>query len=119
MTASQPSGPIFFSTAGKPSLLDYIALSKMFLEHRQLLPGPVFLGLFCLIAGAAWLKAEDAPFSEHSFCVSALVAVDHSVNRCIPMEALGAAVDGHQYGGVVRMFSNKNVAEVRSARLLP
>ncbi len=119
MTASQPSGPIFFSTAGKPSLLDYIALSKMFLEHRQLLPGRVFLGLFCLIAGAAWLKAEDAPFSEHSFSVSALVAVDHSVNRCIPMEALGAAVDGHEHGECARMFSNKNIAEMLSAGLGP
>ena len=91
----------------------------MFLEHRQLLPGRVFLGLFCLIADAAWLKAEDAPFSEHSFFVSALVAVDHSVNRCIPMEALGAAVDGHEHGECARMFSNKNIAEMLSAGLGP
>ena len=57
--------------------------------------------------------------SERSFVVSATVATDHCVNRCIPKESLGGAVDGHERGEFARMLSDKNINEMLSAGLKP
>jgi hypothetical protein len=47
------------------------------------------------------------------------VDADHSVNKCVPIEALGAGVDGHERGECARMFTDKNIAEMRSAGFGP
>jgi hypothetical protein len=47
--------------------------------------------------------------------VSAIVSADHPVNRCVPTQALGAGVDGHEKGECARMFTDRNTAEMLSA----
>src|SRR6266480_5438117 len=54
-----------------------------------------------------------------SFAVSAIVTADHCVNKCIPTQALGGAVDGHDKGEGARMFTDTNITEMRSAGLGP
>jgi hypothetical protein len=56
---------------------------------------------------------------EKPFAVSAIVLADHPVNQCVPTQALGAGVDGHEQGECARMFTNKNIAEMRSAGFGP
>ena len=51
--------------------------------------------------------------------VSAIVSADHPVNHCVPTEALGAGVDGHEKGECAQMFTDKNIAEMLSAGLGP
>jgi len=51
--------------------------------------------------------------------VSAIVSADHPVNQCVPLRALGAGVDGHEKGECARMFTDKNIAEMRSAGFGP
>jgi hypothetical protein len=51
--------------------------------------------------------------------VSAIVPVDHPVNRCAPTAALGAGVDGHEKGECARMFTDKNITEMLLAGLGP
>ena len=58
--------------------------------------------------------SSDAPF-----LVSAVVAADHRVNTCVPTNAIGAGIDGHEQGECVRMLSAKNVGEMLSAGLGP
>ncbi len=53
------------------------------------------------------------------FVVSAVVLADHPVNQCVPTKALGAGVDGHERGECAWMFTDKNIAEMRSAGLGP
>ena len=50
---------------------------------------------------------------------SAVVSADQPVNRCVPTQALGAGIDGHEKGECARMFTDKNIAEMRSAGLGP
>jgi hypothetical protein len=57
--------------------------------------------------------------TERPLSVSAIVSADHPVNRCVPTEALGAGVDGHEKGECTRMFTDKNVTEMLSAGLGP
>jgi hypothetical protein len=56
---------------------------------------------------------------EKPLVVSAIVSADRPVNRCVPTEALGAGVDGHDKGECARMFTDKNIAEMLSAGLGP
>jgi hypothetical protein len=56
---------------------------------------------------------------EKLLTVSAIVSANHPVNRCVPTEAIGAGVDGHDKGECVRMFTEKNVTEMLSAGLGP
>jgi hypothetical protein len=56
---------------------------------------------------------------EKSLVVSAIVSADHPVNRCVPTEALGVGVDGHDKGECAQMFTDKNIAEMLSAGLGP
>jgi hypothetical protein len=65
------------------------------------------------LAGGAYCGEEK------SFAVSAIVLVDHPVNHCVPPQALGAGVDGHEKGECARMFTNRNITEMLSAGLGP
>jgi hypothetical protein len=56
---------------------------------------------------------------EKPLAISAIVSAGHSVNRCVPTQALGAGVDGHEHGECGRMFTNKNITEMLSAGLGP
>ncbi len=58
--------------------------------------------------------ADEKPFE-----VSAVVLADRPVNHCVPTQALGAGVDGHEQGECARMFTHKNIAEMRSAGFGP
>jgi hypothetical protein len=51
--------------------------------------------------------------------VSAIISADHPVNQCVPTQALGAGVDGHEKGECARMFTDKNIAEMLSAGFGP
>jgi hypothetical protein len=65
------------------------------------------------------LPQTEARADEKPFVVSAVVDADHPVNRCVPTKALGAGVDGHEHGECARMFTDKNIAEMRSAGFGP
>ena len=49
----------------------------------------------------------------------ATVHADHPANSCVPTEALGAGVDGHEKGECARMFTDKNITEMLLAGLGP
>jgi hypothetical protein len=66
------------------------------------------------LAAVTEARADEKPFE-----VSAVVHADHPVNRCVPTKALGAGVDGHEQGECARMFTDKNIAEMRSAGFGP
>src|SRR5438093_5639567 len=51
--------------------------------------------------------------------IDVTVQAERPVNRVNPIEALGAGVDGHEKGECARMFTNKNIAEMRSAGFGP
>ena len=51
--------------------------------------------------------------------IYATVHADQPVNRINPTRALGAGVDGHEQGECARMFTDTNIAEMRSAGLGP
>jgi len=66
------------------------------------------------------LGAQTKPQAdEQPFAVSAVILADHPVNQCVPTQALGAGVDGHEQGECARMFTDKNIAEMRSAGFGP
>lgn len=71
-----------------------------------------------LFTAAAVVPAGDAG-EGGSFAVSAVVVADHGVNKCVPTEALGGGVDGHERGECAHLLSEQNVAEMRSAGLGP
>jgi len=58
--------------------------------------------------------ADEKPFE-----VSAVVLANRPVNQCVPTQALGAGVDGHEQGECARMFTDKNIAKMRSAGFGP
>jgi hypothetical protein len=64
-------------------------------------------------------SAEEARTDQKSFPVSAVVLLDHPVNRCLPTQALGAGIDGHEKGECARIFTDKNIDEMLSAGLGP
>jgi hypothetical protein len=61
----------------------------------------------------------QAHATEKPLAVSAVVSVDHPVNRCVPTQGVGAGVDGHEKGECARMFTDKNITEMLSAGLGP
>jgi hypothetical protein len=61
----------------------------------------------------------EADAEEKPFALSAIVLADHPVNQCVPTQALGAGIDGHEQGECARMFTDKNIAEMRSAGFGP
>ena len=67
-----------------------------------------------------FLAATTSPaVDESSLIVSATVATDQCVNKCIPKQSLGGGVDGHERGECAQMLSDKNIAEMLSAGLGP
>jgi len=64
-------------------------------------------------------EGTEPPLDEKPFAVSASVIADDPVNQCVPTRALGAGVDGHEQGECARMFTDKNIAEMRSAGFGP
>jgi len=80
----------------------------------------VLASLFSLAVGLVQLGSQtEAPADEKPFAVSALVLANRPVNQCVPTQALGAGVDGHEQGECARMFTDKNIAEMRSAGFGP
>src|SRR5260370_8508737 len=75
--------------------------------------------LICFVGGIAPLEAGARSSLQGPFSVSAVVAADQPVNKCVPTQALGAGVDGHEQGECARMFTDKNIAEMRSAGFGP
>ena len=76
--------------------------------------------LFSLAVGVVQLGSQtEAPADEKPFAVSALVLANRPVNQCVPTQALGAGVDGHEQGECAKMFTDKNIAEMRSAGFGP
>ena len=64
--------------------------------------------------------AKQSQNNEKTLTVSAIVvSAEHPVNRCVPTEALGAGVDGHEKGECAQMFTDKNITEMLSAGLGP
>jgi hypothetical protein len=82
---------------------------------RRVLASLSLSGLYLIQLAAA----SEADADEKRFAVSAVVLADHPVNQCVPTHALGAGVDGHEQGECARMFTYKNIAEMRSAGLGP
>jgi F5/8 type C domain len=65
------------------------------------------------------MSAASPPDAKNITSISAVVAAGRPVNRCAPLQALGAGVDGHEKGECARMLSDKNIAEMLSAGLGP
>src|SRR2546425_5029992 len=82
--------------------------------------GQGFLAL-CSIQLTTAAAAETAGYADphNAFAVSAVVAADHRVNVCVPTEAIGAGVDGHERGQCARLFPQTNIAAMRSAGFGP
>jgi len=74
---------------------------------------------FAILGTLQLLSQTEARNDETPFAVSAVVIADHPVNQCVPTAALGAGVDGHERGECARMFTDKNIAEMRSAGFGP
>jgi len=72
-----------------------------------------------LSAALQSLLSTAAVAREKPIVVSAIVSADHSLNRLIPSEALGAGVDGHDKGECAEMFKDKHITEMLSAGLGP
>jgi hypothetical protein len=80
----------------------------------------VLASLFSLAVGVVQLASQtEASADEKPFAVSALVLANRPVNQCVPTQALGAGVDGHEQGECARMFTDKNIAEMRLAGFGP
>ena len=74
---------------------------------------------FAAIGVVQLLSQTDARADEKPFAVSAVVLADHPVNQCAPTKTLGAGVDGHERDECARMFTDRNIAEMRSAGFGP
>jgi hypothetical protein len=77
-----------------------------------------FVCLACLVGRMALLEAGTLSM-QSPVAVLAIVAADQPVNKCVPTQALGGGVDGHEKGECDQMFSDRNIAEMRSAGLGP
>jgi len=82
-------------------------------KGNSLLIAAVFL---TLVRSASLAETSSA---SKPLTVSAVVLADHLVNHCVPTQALGAGIDGHEKGECARMFADKNIAEMLSAGLGP
>jgi hypothetical protein len=73
-----------------------------------------------IISAALQLTVATPTFGgEKPLVISAIVSADHPVNHCVPTQALGAGIDGHEKDECARMFTDKNIAEMLSAGLGP
>ncbi|MEP6698715.1 MAG: discoidin domain-containing protein [Verrucomicrobiota bacterium] len=77
------------------------------------------------ICVVALFVAADAPTAacaaqrNEPFAASATVLINRPANRFVPVEAIGAGIDGHERGDCARMFSPPNIRLMRSAGLGP
>jgi hypothetical protein len=80
-----------------------------------------FAAICCLPFLTTAALSETAGHSDQAgaLAVSAIVAADHPINTCVPTKEIGAGIDGHERGQCTRMFSPRNIAEMRSAGLGP
>ena len=72
-----------------------------------------------VLAIAQFGSAAESRAGHKPLVVSAIVSADHPVNQCVPTQALGAGVDGHEKGECGRMFRDKNIAQMLSAGFGP
>ena len=86
---------------------------------RRILRKLMLVCLVALLGDTALWKAGASANRGKLFSVSAVVIADHPVNKFVPSRSLGAGVDGHEQGECTRMFTNKNIAEMRSAGFGP
>ncbi len=77
------------------------------------------LGAAVVSAFVQLVLAKEPRSNEQPFTVSAIVSADHPVNQCVPSQAVGAGVDGHEKGECARMFTDRNITEMLSAGLGP
>src|SRR5438876_8702787 len=75
--------------------------------------------LVCFVGGTALLEGGTLSNLQRPFAVVAVVAAEQPVNKCVPIQALGGGIDGHEKGECARMLSDKNIAEMLSAGLGP
>jgi NedA-like, galactose-binding domain len=78
-----------------------------------------FICLACFAGGTALSEAGTFSNLQRPFAVVAIVAADQPVNKCVPRQALGGGIDGHERGECIQMFTDRNIAEMRSAGLGP
>jgi F5/8 type C domain len=78
-----------------------------------------FAAVCCLLSLIIPVPGIAANSDQREFTVPAVVEVDHPVNRCVPREAIGAGVDGHEHGKCAELLSPRNIVEMRSAGLGP
>jgi hypothetical protein len=84
-------------------------------------------GLRCVLASLSLIgihliqltTATEAHGDQNPFFVAGTILADHPVNQCVPTQALGAGVDGHEQGECALMLTDKNVTEMRSAGFGP
>jgi hypothetical protein len=82
-------------------------------------------GVRCVLASLSWIgivqlmSLIEAYADEKPFAVSAVVIANNPVNQCVPTKTLGAGVDGHERDECARMFTDKNIAEMRLAGFGP
>ncbi len=67
----------------------------------------------------ALVAASSSGSANQDLHVTVTVDTAKPVNRFIPSQALGAGVDGHEFGETLRQLSPSNVAAMRSAGLKP
>src|SRR5438309_7910456 len=72
---------------------------------------------FAAIALVQLALETDARADEKPIVISATVLADRPVNQCVPTQALGAGVDGHEKGECARMFTDENIEQMLSAGL--
>src|SRR5437868_1401825 len=80
----------------------------------------MYVHSLALVSAVVHLTLATAARSEEKpFAVSAVVSADHPIHRCVPTEAFGAGIDGHEKGECARMFTKENIEEMLSAGLKP
>src|SRR5437773_7392142 len=94
--------------------LHYHAVNSAWPAKRNTLLRAAILSVIVSLA-----SAEEARTDQEPFPISAVVLADHHVIHCVPIEALGAGIDGHEKGECARMFTDKNIEQMLSAGLGP
>jgi hypothetical protein len=71
------------------------------------------------ICGLVLVSPATAGWRPHPAVVTVTIDTSHPVNRFVPSRALGAGVDGHEFGETLRQLSPANIKAMRSAGLRP
>src|SRR4029453_2345941 len=78
-----------------------------------------FICLACFAGGTALSEAGTFSNLQRPFAVVAIVAADQPVKKRGPRQAIGGGIDGHERDECIQMFTDRNIAEMRSAGLGP